>query len=336
MEKERIYYWDNMKMVLIFLVVLGHFLIPVSQEGKSIQTVYYFIYLFHMPAFVFVSGYFAKYYMKKEVPNISKLIGFLIIFLVYKGLIWTVKSLLIGKVANFYFFSEDAAPWYLLAMFFWYMYLPLFSRFKPIVSVTFVVILGIFVGLDSSVGTFLCFSKSIVFFAFFLMGYYFKEDTIEKITSTKVKLVSVLLLSMGVIVVFFNLDFISRYEPIIYANTAYKYLSVSGIYGMFLRTIWYLIGFIMIFAFMSIVPKRKLVITYIGSRTLGIYIVHRLIRQVFSHYDVYRYFSMSGISLLLFCIVVSVAIVFLLSGKRLNRLCQLPFKIKYNKFFNKQ
>ena len=66
MSEERIYYWDNLKCLLIFLVVVGHFLIPVYHDsGRSIEAVYFFIYLFHMPAFIFVSGFFAKSYLKK-------------------------------------------------------------------------------------------------------------------------------------------------------------------------------------------------------------------------------------------------------------------------------
>lgn len=35
MNKERDYFFDNLKAVLIFLVVLGHFLLPI-QDRKSV------------------------------------------------------------------------------------------------------------------------------------------------------------------------------------------------------------------------------------------------------------------------------------------------------------
>ena len=53
-ENGRIYYWDNVKTLLIFFVVLGHLLIPVFKDSRVLSYVYYFIYFFHMPAFVFV------------------------------------------------------------------------------------------------------------------------------------------------------------------------------------------------------------------------------------------------------------------------------------------
>ena len=39
MNKERDYFFDNLKAVLIFLVVLGHFLLPI--HGESVLAVSY-------------------------------------------------------------------------------------------------------------------------------------------------------------------------------------------------------------------------------------------------------------------------------------------------------
>lgn len=63
---KRIDYWDNMKAVLIFLVVLGHVILPVRENNDVLSVLFYTIYLFHMPAFVFVAGFFSKNYVKKE------------------------------------------------------------------------------------------------------------------------------------------------------------------------------------------------------------------------------------------------------------------------------
>lgn len=59
MTRERDYFFDNLKAVLIYLVVLGHFLLPIRGANPLVE-VKRLIYVFHMPLFVFVSGYFAK------------------------------------------------------------------------------------------------------------------------------------------------------------------------------------------------------------------------------------------------------------------------------------
>ena len=61
--KNRIYRYDNAKFVLMFLVIAGHLLECFS--GRFVSSIYRTIYLFHMPAFIFLSGYFSSFHPKK-------------------------------------------------------------------------------------------------------------------------------------------------------------------------------------------------------------------------------------------------------------------------------
>ena len=57
--KKRIPELDYYKGFLIYLVVLGHFLLPLKGSPHSLfGRSFYLIYSFHMPAFLFLSGYF--------------------------------------------------------------------------------------------------------------------------------------------------------------------------------------------------------------------------------------------------------------------------------------
>src|SRR4029077_11373781 len=53
--KERDSVIDNARFILIVLVVLGHFL-TTMQGSPALDVLYAWIYMFHMPAFVFLSG----------------------------------------------------------------------------------------------------------------------------------------------------------------------------------------------------------------------------------------------------------------------------------------
>lgn len=74
MTKERDYFFDNIKAVLIFLVVLGHFLLPIHEGGNVLVLIKRLIYVFHMPLFVFVSGYFSKRIYKAGKYNFKKIL----------------------------------------------------------------------------------------------------------------------------------------------------------------------------------------------------------------------------------------------------------------------
>jgi len=59
----RDYFWDNLKAFLMVLVIFGH-TVTSLREVKEITGLYYFVYTFHMPLFVFTSGFMAKTIMR--------------------------------------------------------------------------------------------------------------------------------------------------------------------------------------------------------------------------------------------------------------------------------
>ena len=64
MIKQRLYRFDNIKFILIFLVVFGHML-EFTPGYTNTHDIYRIIYSFHMPVFIFVSGYFARFSPRK-------------------------------------------------------------------------------------------------------------------------------------------------------------------------------------------------------------------------------------------------------------------------------
>lgn len=60
LENERIYWYDNLKFFLMVLVVLGHGADYGTSQYASFRFTYLFVYIFHMPLFLFISGLFFK------------------------------------------------------------------------------------------------------------------------------------------------------------------------------------------------------------------------------------------------------------------------------------
>ncbi|MGK0563065.1 acyltransferase family protein, partial [Enterococcus faecalis] len=63
---KRLYKWDNVKLFLIFLVSFGHILDREASPSRLMETIHFWIYSFHMPAFIFVSGLFSKHAIKQR------------------------------------------------------------------------------------------------------------------------------------------------------------------------------------------------------------------------------------------------------------------------------
>lgn len=60
MDNKRDAKWDNVKLILIILVVVGHVADYYMSKSTIMYIIRFYIYIFHMPAFLFVSGLFSK------------------------------------------------------------------------------------------------------------------------------------------------------------------------------------------------------------------------------------------------------------------------------------
>ena len=78
--KQRSAYWDNIKGFLMLLTVFGHILFQLQDSSAVIDVTVDIIYMFHMPAFVFVSGYFGKSERSHSFESIIKLLFLFFIF----------------------------------------------------------------------------------------------------------------------------------------------------------------------------------------------------------------------------------------------------------------
>ena len=68
-KRERLFL-TTQEQFLILLVVFGHMLQPYTSGDKYLSALYLVIYSFHMPTFLFISGYFCEnidkpYYLEK-------------------------------------------------------------------------------------------------------------------------------------------------------------------------------------------------------------------------------------------------------------------------------
>ena len=127
---QRIAYIDNLKGVLITLVVIGHFAEHVMDHSDSgaILAVFNFIYTFHMPLFLLCSGLFAANSFRKGrgfQPQNALL--YLVLFLIFYSLKYIEDATLLGKDPSFNPLYVNSGCWYLLV-------LALFSLLTPVLD----------------------------------------------------------------------------------------------------------------------------------------------------------------------------------------------------------
>jgi fucose 4-O-acetylase-like acetyltransferase len=327
MAKVRNAYWDNLKALLIFCVVLGHFLLPIHPKGDYAITTFFWLYSFHMPAFVFVSGYFSRSFVRKDNKE-QKLIGFLCLYLLLTFGIWLAAGMF-GKPINYKdILSTPSAQWYMLAMCFWYLVIPYVSKLKKGFAFVCFVLLGILVGCYPSCGNFLVLSRTIVFFPFFLAGYHF-GGLFPKNTKVWMKiLAAAFLVGCACFIFFFRGDYSNAFA-LFYADRGYANMDLSDLTGCLYRLIWYLAAMAMVLALMCLMPQKRYTLTYIGERTLAIYIVHRILRDIFRNLGLYEILPADDLMQVIVCVLIAFAVVLVTSIKPISKFLDTFFHLSF-------
>ena len=261
-DERRNYLLDNLKVLLIGIVVLGHALKNIDTD-IALRSVYIFIFIFHMPLFVFISGYFSKNADKCRKNAVK---GLLVPFIFF-NIIWYACD------GNFEFpiYYAGWTLWYLLSLFFWRFFLKDLIKIRWILGLS--IVLGLLVGFVDQYSNILSLSRTFAFLPFFLLGYYANNSTIKKITSYPKVISMVGLMSIGA------LSFsIAKYNILdykfLYMSQSYVSLGLGVGQGTLLRIIGYLLAILVSLFVINLVPRRKLKISKIGANTMVIYLGH--------------------------------------------------------------
>lgn len=270
MEKERDYLFDNLKVLLIFLVVFGHFSERYINKDIYLKNIYIFIYIFHMPLFIFISGYFSKSVEKCR----KKAIQDLLIPFIFLNMVYYTYYHFTNAKANINIFNPGWTLWYLLSLFFWRFFLKDIIMIKKTSLVLCIsVFLGLLVGIVDKNTAFLSFSRTFAFLPFFLIGYYVDSNLIRKIKEVPKILSMIGIILIGTITCMIINNFSLKYT-ILYLSVSYKDLGLTFAQGILLRSIFYVFSIVMCIFIINLMSVSEHKISQIGRKTMIIYIGH--------------------------------------------------------------
>ena len=339
--KGRIYFFDNLKFWLIMLVVIGHFVNPVTGANDIYKGLFMFIYSFHMPLFIFATGYFAKSIVDKNTGwfKFEKIIQFLILYLFLTLVIFFINFYLRGNASTYNFFQPVNPGWYLLATVIWYSLIPIINRVKPSYVMVGSVIIALLVGFDPMVGDFLTLSRAICFFPFFMAGFYMTQDNVEKALTWGGKAsriaAAIFIIAFLIFCLWDPINFYSM-RKVISPHYSYSEIAALGnmynIWGPITRCLWYCAASFISICFMMIMSRKLTFYTELGKRTLQIFIWHAIAVRLLGYFGFFNYVDVSNEwYVLALPVVVSVVLTFVFGWKPLGK----PFNWVLNKKFKR-
>ena len=309
MEK-RISIWDNLKFFLIYTVVLGHFVDIFTSVSDISRSIFLFCYVFHMPAFIFVSGLFHK---NTDIKR--KFLLFLYIGLALKMILSLSDAIVSNGIFSFDLLAEDGIPWFMFTLAFYTVICYFLRNQNKIFVLLFSVILACFVGYDSNIGDYLCLSRMIVFFPFYYAGTVMDHKKIVEFKEKHrfVSVLSVAALLILLCVCFFRLEQIYYLRYLFTGRNPY-WENLNGMW-ILLRLLCYGISATATAALIFVIPKNKIpVITDLGKNTLTVYFWHWPLYLICTYFiDFEAFFNMGLLCKIIYAGVLPLLLTFILA-----------------------
>lgn len=265
---ERSAWVDNAKFVLIFFVVLGHSIEQLRYDAPYIEALYQFIYLFHMPAFVYLSGALSQpeFGTKQGARWLATLILPLITFqFIYLAL----EAYLLHKPFALRVSQPYWLLWYLACLACWrIMLISAISLKYPIILASVVAVLS---GYSNDVGDVL--SRTLVFFPFFLAGYRYGTSIRGSRPLAWVTLLAMLV--FGWMIRHVNAQWLYGVTP--YADF-WGGPKQIGLLAISAAGVW---------ALLRLIPRRVMPMTRFGRQSLSVYLLHGLIIKTVTVYGLW-------------------------------------------------
>lgn len=302
-------FWDSLKFVLIFFVVYGHMIETYAPNDSFNRAMYNFIYTFHMPFFMYISGLFSQ--INDRAKYRRGILMILETYIVFQ-LIRCIKPILNGGTffLDYHLLYPKGTLWYLAylvvyRLFIYYMPQKCLDRHSIIILISSFV-LGLLWGFLPQNN----FEKIISFFPYFLMGYYSVRIDIKGI----VKKLPLTMAVLGLVFIFAIIYFAINYHIgyVIYYVDSYYWTDPAlapGIFCLFRITAY--ISCIIISVFIMRIVLYKTVFPEYGSKTLFIYMYHTFIVLALRSFIAKGYLPQNEIILLIYTTAILIGLLLL-------------------------
>ncbi|WP_051681613.1 acyltransferase family protein [Cellulomonas sp. HZM] len=271
-------FWDNAKAVLVTLVVVGHALQPAAAAGVAVADVLYrWVYLFHMPAFVLVTGVLTAELTTRRAGRLVT--GLLAPYVVFQVLQTAEVSLLRGSLAPLHLLEPRWTLWFLLAAVLWRLSAPLWTALQPSVAIGLAVVVCLLAGLGDGVGHVLALDDALGFLPFFVAGLVLRSSAwsgrLTTAPRTPVVLAGAVVLAAALVLAAVTRDAFT--SSALQLGFATDDVGATAARGTALRAALLLAAAACVAAVLAVVPRRELTWTSVGRASLYVYLLHPLL-----------------------------------------------------------
>lgn len=279
----------NLRFLLIVTVFVANAIEPLISAMSGLDALYRWIFSFHMPLFVLVTGYFARTSLSGPAGR-KVLLQIGLQYLIFQSL-YSALDVSFFQVSNIHhsFFAPYLLLWFLASHICWRLLMLGMSRWSRSAQFAFAIAAGVAVGYLQLDGIWFSLSRTFVYLPFFVVGYHFSFNAFVKLYQRTIRIIA----AAASLLLFIALALPGRSLPVgwLYGSMTYMQLDVHEWYAGVFRLGVYALQFASSLAFLSLVPWGLSRMTGLGRRTLYVFLLHGLVVRGAAASGLYAYIS---------------------------------------------
>ncbi len=272
----RIALWDNARALLILLVVFGH-AIEGIRGTAAIDIAYALVYSFHIPAFMLISGWFARADRldARALAGTARLgVTWLIAELVWAGLRAAVGD---DPFPDGFLVVPSWTLWFLVSLFAMRLALPYLARFRLAPLLTVVVALA--AGLSASITTEFSASRTLALLPFFVLGWWLRTRRVgdaawflRPTAGLRAAAGAVGVVALAAVLLLMRTP--AWTTQLLFWRRGYDGMGFGAGLGIGLRLTMLVLGLSITAALLLVLPRGGGWFSVLGRNTLPIYLLH--------------------------------------------------------------
>jgi fucose 4-O-acetylase-like acetyltransferase len=256
-------------MVLVTFVVVGHAW-GLLEKTQGTHWAYDFLYLWHIPAFVFVSGYLSKSFEWDRRRMKGLLYTLLVPYLLFEPALYYYRVTVVGETEpGLLWLQPHWTMWYLIVLLMWRLVTPILKLHWLFLPASVVVsVLGGFWNTDM-----LMLPRFLGLLPFFVLGLHLKPRHLKHLDDVWVRLAAIPAL-VGMAVAALYTDAWAR-TAFLWYDAGYEDVGIDPIIAFQTRLTVMALGLVGAFSVLALVPRRSLAwFTTMGGATMVVYLFH--------------------------------------------------------------
>ncbi len=261
-------WFDNAKFALVTLVVVGHTWTLLADTGAR-TWLYDFLYYWHVPAFVIVTGYLSRNfdYSHERLRALFRTV--VVPYMVFELVLALFRVYVGHENINDIWADPHWPMWYLAALFFWRLLTPPFRR-ASYAAVPIAIVISLLAGIRAT--DWLDLARVLGLLPFFVIGISLRKEHFEVLHRRWARISGLVVLTAIFVAARFTDAWINT--EWLYYRARYDELVPHDLQAILIRTALIAIGTLGAFAFLALVPPTKTWYTKLGGATLVVYLFH--------------------------------------------------------------